>query len=77
MYSEETELLRHIREELDFLNAHAKNVEYAEFIRNPVLVRAFIRSLEIIGEASKKMPEAYRKQHPEIPWIIWPECGTS
>ena len=68
MYLEEIELIRHIREELEFLLTHTKDVNYYDFCRNPVLVRACIRSLEIIGEASKKLPESFRKQHSAISW---------
>jgi len=32
------------------------------------LRRAFVRSLEIIGEAAKKVPEDFRAQHPTIEW---------
>ena len=27
-----------------------------------------LRRLEIIGEASKKIPQAFRRQHPQVPW---------
>jgi uncharacterized protein with HEPN domain len=30
--------------------------------------RAFVRSLEIIGEATKKIPEGFRKQYPSVEW---------
>ncbi|WP_373512245.1 DUF86 domain-containing protein [Persicitalea sp.] len=30
--------------------------------------RAFVRSLEIIGEASKKIPDKIRRDYPEIDW---------
>ena len=30
--------------------------------------RAFVRSLEIIGEAAKKVPDDLRLQHPEVEW---------
>jgi uncharacterized protein with HEPN domain len=30
--------------------------------------RAFIRSLEIIGEASKQIPDDFKNEHEEIPW---------
>ena len=33
-----------------------------------MLERAFIRSLEIIGEAVKKLPLDLREQYPETPW---------
>jgi len=29
---------------------------------------AVIRNLEVIGEAIKRVPEEYRKGHPDIPW---------
>lgn len=31
-------------------------------------VFAVIRALEIIGEATKSIPDAIRKEHPEVPW---------
>ena len=30
--------------------------------------RAFVRSLEIIGEAVKNLPEEFRASHPEVEW---------
>jgi len=30
---------------------------------------AIMRCLEVIGEAAKKIPTGFRKQHPEIPWV--------
>ena len=32
------------------------------------LQRAFVRSLEVIGEASKKVPDVFRAGHPDITW---------
>jgi uncharacterized protein with HEPN domain len=29
---------------------------------------AVIRNLEVIGEAIKRVPEEFRKEHPDIPW---------
>jgi uncharacterized protein with HEPN domain len=31
---------------------------------------AVIRNFEIMGEAAKRVPEAYRRRHPEIPWRL-------
>jgi len=33
-----------------------------------MLKRAVVRSLEIIGEATKNIPESIREKYPEIPW---------
>ena len=29
---------------------------------------AVIRNLEVIGEAAKRVPESFRKRHPDVPW---------
>ena len=32
--------------------------------------RAFIRSIEIIGEASKSIPDEFKEEHDGIPWKL-------
>lgn len=46
--------LEHILEECNFLNETFKKMKYEEFVRDPVIIRASVRSLEVIGEAVKK-----------------------
>lgn len=43
-------------------------MSYKEFMRNEDLQKAFVRSLEIIGEASKKVPEKEKRKYPDIKW---------
>jgi len=38
------------------------------FIADEVRKRAFVRSLEIIGEAAKKIPQNIRDEYPQIEW---------
>ena len=38
------------------------------FHGDETLRRAFVRSLEIIGEAAKKVPPELRRRHPSIEW---------
>jgi len=62
------EYLRHIRDEADYLMAQAQRVTKETFIQDETLKRAFVRSLEIIGEAAKKIPSDFRQQYSSIDW---------
>ncbi|MGQ0816336.1 MAG: HepT-like ribonuclease domain-containing protein [Gemmatimonadota bacterium] len=65
---EPRDYLAHILTEADFLLAQSRDLGFDRFKSDPVLQRAFVRSFEIIGEASKRIPEDYRAAHPEIEW---------
>jgi uncharacterized protein with HEPN domain/predicted nucleotidyltransferase len=62
------EYLRHIRDEADYLVAQAQRVTKETFMQDKTLQRAFVRSLEIIGEAAKKVPSDFRQQYSSIDW---------
>lgn len=53
---------------MDFLENNSKGLNYDLFYDNEVLKRAFSRSLEIIGEAVKNLPEEIRFEYPEVEW---------
>lgn len=59
--------LRHI------LDAIAKIEEYTQpgresFAQENLRQDAVIRQLEIVGEATKRISEATRERHPDVPW---------
>ena len=62
------EYIRHILDEIDYLLPHIAETDFESFIKSETLKRAFVRSLEIIGEASKKLPEPIRQMQPDIEW---------
>lgn len=62
------ELLKHIQEETAFILNHTENLSREEYLTDEVLCRASIRSLEIIGEASKKLSNDFKNQHSKIEW---------
>jgi uncharacterized protein with HEPN domain len=43
---------------------------FADFARNTETVDAITRNLEIVGEASRILPDDFKEQHKEIPWRI-------
>ena len=60
--------LRHILAEADYLIRASAGFTAERFIKDETLQRAFVRSLEIIGEATKKVPDPFRQQYPTIEW---------
>ena len=68
MSFEPRDYLRHILTEADYLTESSRGLSYDRFAGDETLRRAFVRSLEIIGEAVKKIGEDFRAQHPEVEW---------
>jgi len=60
--------LADILEECGYLLTRMKDIDYNDFFRNDDLKKAFVRSLEVIGEAVKKIPQEIRNQYPQISW---------
>ncbi len=57
--------------------AFTSGMDYEAFEQDRKTVNAVIRSLEVIGEATKRIPGSFRQKHPISPAAKWPECETS
>ena len=62
------EYLRHMLDEIDYVASQLPGRDFESFDADPTLKRAFVRSLEIIGEAAKKIPDDIKASQPEIEW---------
>jgi uncharacterized protein with HEPN domain len=60
--------LNHIREETKFILKTCNGLEREDLMRNELLQRAVLRSLEVIGEAVKNISEELKQRHPELEW---------
>lgn len=68
MLASNLELVRHILVETTFILQHTENKSKDEFVKDEVLCRAVVRSLEIIGEATKKLDDEFKSTHNQIEW---------
>ena len=68
MSFEPRDYLRHIQIEIDYLITESAGVTVERFLVDATLQRAFVRSLEIIGEASKMVPDEFRTRYRDVEW---------
>jgi len=68
MSLDELAYLKHMLDEARYLEGTAANLAQRDFLTDPTLQRAFVRSLEIIGEATKHVPQSLRTRYPTVPW---------
>lgn len=68
MSKEPKEYLRHIQDECLYIISVSENLNFNDFINDETLKRAIVRSLEIIGEATKKIPVDIKLKWNTIQW---------
>jgi uncharacterized protein with HEPN domain len=57
-----------IRNAIVEVEEFTRGMDFQSFAADKKTVNAVIRSLEVLGEATKQIPLPFRKKHPEIPW---------
>jgi uncharacterized protein with HEPN domain len=62
------DFIEHILNECSFILHIKVGKTRSELLDDDITGRAVVRSLEIIGEATKKLPEDFRLQHKHVPW---------
>jgi uncharacterized protein with HEPN domain len=68
MSKEPLEYIKHITDECAYILSVTSELSIKAFLRDETLKRAVVRSLEIIGEAAKKLPDDFRNKHSHIEW---------
>ncbi len=62
------DFLRHILDECNYILSVSNGKTQEQVLNDPTFQRSIVRSIEIIGEASKKLNEEFRNKYPQIEW---------
>ena len=60
--------LKDILSAMDSIEAFVEGMSFEEFRADDKTASAVIRKFEIIGEATKNIPDEIRQQYPTVPW---------
>ena len=61
----------YIKDILDSINDienFIRGMSFEDFKRDRKTINAVVRSIEVIGEATKKIPKTLKDRHREVPW---------
>ena len=62
------EYLSHILDEINYLLNSSENLTEDMFMEDDTLQRSFTRSIEIIGEATKKLTKEFTDNYTQVDW---------
>lgn len=60
--------LLHILESIELIEKYLKNKSKEDFSKSIQLQDSVIRRIEIIGEATKALPQNIKQYYPDVPW---------
>jgi uncharacterized protein with HEPN domain len=61
--------LEDIIESIELIEKYVQNMDYTNFTKDRKTIDAVVRNFEIIGEASRNIPEDIKEKYPKIDWI--------
>ncbi len=57
-----------IVESIEWIEKYTENINFEDFISDKKTIDAAVRNFEIIGEASKYIPEDIKEKHQNVDW---------
>ncbi len=60
--------LQDILDSISRIENYVEDMTYEDFVDDQKTVDAVVRNIEIIGEATKNVPEDVRETYPDLPW---------
>lgn len=60
--------VKDIIDSIDEMKNFINGMNFEAFAKDKKTINAVVRSIEVIGEAAKKIPKTLRDKHPDVPW---------
>ena len=70
MKREISDFIKDILDAIDDIEEFIEGLDFDAFQKDKKTIYSVIRAIEIIGEASKNIPDSVRKENPNIPWKL-------
>lgn len=67
---EYVDYLEDIADAADKIQAFIAGMDFEAFSGDDKTAYAVVRALEVIGEATKNVPDKIRRRHPDVPWRL-------
>lgn len=61
-------LMEDILEAVRKISRYTAGMAKNDFLQDEKTIDAVVRNLEIVGEATRQLPEDFISRHPEVPW---------
>ena len=55
---------------MDRIENYIANQDRASFLKDQKTIDAVVRNLEVLGEATRQLPEEFIQQHNHVPWRL-------
>ena len=62
------DFVQDILDSIDDTGIFIEGMDFEDFIKDKKTIYSVVRAIEIIGEATKNVPEEIRQKYPDIPW---------
>lgn len=63
-----TDFLQDIIDAIDNIEEYVGEMSFEQFVKDKKTVDAVVRNIEIIGEATKNIPDSLKAKYKEVPW---------
>jgi len=70
MKREISDFIKDMLDAIDDIEEFIEGLDFDTFQKDKKTIYSVIRAIEIIGEASKNIPDSVRKKNPNIPWKL-------